>query len=157
MERQGFLPESLMVALVFSLMSMTPAWVSAKEDATLSTVSPPTIQAVNSRLPLSFEVNQGQWDSAVQFAGRGYGLQMFFTSAEAVLAIETGHSIGEHRIGSIVRHQRSRNPTPTTWLEREETAEIDAQEEFLLELTYDARRPALEQISKLGMYRLLGR
>ncbi|HEX5715143.1 MAG TPA: IPTL-CTERM sorting domain-containing protein [Thermoanaerobaculia bacterium] len=39
------------------------------------------------RLPLSFEANQGQVDSAVRFLSRGEGYTLFLTSTEAVLSL----------------------------------------------------------------------
>src|SRR5437667_4603656 len=38
------------------------------------------------KLPLSFEANQGQTDSQVQFLARGGGYTLFLTSTEAVLS-----------------------------------------------------------------------
>lgn len=38
-------------------------------------------------LPLSFEVNQGQTDSQVDFLSRGDGFSLFLTSTEAVLVL----------------------------------------------------------------------
>jgi hypothetical protein len=39
------------------------------------------------QLPISFEVNQGQTDSRVQFLARGSGYNLFLTSQEAVLRL----------------------------------------------------------------------
>src|SRR5258708_5744229 len=39
------------------------------------------------KLPLSFELNQGQTDPAVKFLSRGSGYNLFLTSNEAVLAL----------------------------------------------------------------------
>src|SRR6266851_9972415 len=39
------------------------------------------------KLPLSFEANQGQTDSQVQFLARGGGYTLFLTSREAVLSL----------------------------------------------------------------------
>lgn len=40
------------------------------------------------KLPLSFEVNQGQTDPAVKFISRGLGYQLFLTGTEAVLRMQ---------------------------------------------------------------------
>jgi hypothetical protein len=40
------------------------------------------------KLPLSFEVNQGQTDAQVKFLSRGVGYNLFLTSTEAVLSLE---------------------------------------------------------------------
>jgi hypothetical protein len=42
------------------------------------------------RLPLSFEANQGQTDSQVNFFSRGSGYSLFMTSSEAVLSLKPG-------------------------------------------------------------------
>ncbi|MDQ3010038.1 MAG: hypothetical protein M3X11_04970, partial [Acidobacteriota bacterium] len=41
------------------------------------------------RLPMSFEANQGQADTAVKFIARGHGYQVFLTADEAVLVLRT--------------------------------------------------------------------
>jgi len=45
-------------------------------------------------LPLSFELNQGQWPSQVKFASRGAGYTLFLTSDEAVLHLLPAQSAG---------------------------------------------------------------
>ncbi len=40
------------------------------------------------RLPMSFEVNQGQVDDAVKYLSRGHGYQAFLTDSEAVLVLQ---------------------------------------------------------------------
>ena len=54
-------------------------------NATLS--SPAQIRAAFGRLPLSFELNQGQSDSRVKFLARGNGYGLFLTPAEAALTL----------------------------------------------------------------------
>ena len=44
------------------------------------------------RLPLSFEINQGQTDSQVKFLSRGPGYTLFLTGSEAVLSLESQKS-----------------------------------------------------------------
>jgi len=46
-----------------------------------------TVQAAYGNLPLSFEANQGQSDTQVQFLARGRGYSLFLTSTEAVLTL----------------------------------------------------------------------
>jgi hypothetical protein len=48
------------------------------------------LQVTYSRLPLSFEANQGQTDEQVNFLSRGRGYTLFLTSSEAVLALRNG-------------------------------------------------------------------
>src|SRR5437879_2382712 len=47
-----------------------------------------------SKLPLSFEANQGQTDKQVKFLSRGPGYTLFLTPTEAVLSLKAGH--GQH-------------------------------------------------------------
>src|SRR4029077_562261 len=46
------------------------------------------------KLPLSFEVNQGQTDGQVKFLARGQGYTLFLTSQEAVLALQKSEGSG---------------------------------------------------------------
>jgi hypothetical protein len=47
------------------------------------------------KLPLSFEVNQGQTDRRVKFLSRGHGYTLFLTPTEAVLALSKSHGQAE--------------------------------------------------------------
>src|SRR5215831_13601012 len=47
----------------------------------------PRLVEAYGRLPLSFEINQGQTDSRVKFVSRGSGYSLFLTGNEAVLAL----------------------------------------------------------------------
>ena len=49
---------------------------------------PEKMKEAYGRLPMSFEVNQGQADEAVKFISRGHGYQVFLTDAEAVLVLQ---------------------------------------------------------------------
>jgi hypothetical protein len=51
-----------------------------------SAAQPRLVEAYG-RLPLSFEVNQGQTDSTVKFLSRGSGYSLFLTGNEAVLSL----------------------------------------------------------------------
>jgi hypothetical protein len=55
----------------------------AKADS----VSQAQLRAAYGRLPLSFEANQGQADSRVQFLSRGHGYSLYLSSTEAVLGL----------------------------------------------------------------------
>ena len=55
--------------------------------ATTVKVNKPQVAENYGKLPLSFEANQGQTDSQVDFLSRGSGYTLFLTSAEAVLAL----------------------------------------------------------------------
>src|SRR5436853_2467923 len=47
------------------------------------------------KLPLSFEVNEGQTDGRVKFLSRGAGYSLFLMSTEAVLSLERSRGTGE--------------------------------------------------------------
>jgi hypothetical protein len=50
------------------------------------------------KLPLSFELNQGQTDSQVQFLSRGAGYTVFLTPTSAVLSLKSGvNAVGAQR------------------------------------------------------------
>jgi hypothetical protein len=50
------------------------------------------------KLPLSFEINKGQTDSAVKFLSRGSGYSLFLTGNEAVLALRKSNSNGKKQM-----------------------------------------------------------
>jgi uncharacterized protein (TIGR03437 family) len=47
------------------------------------------------RLPMNFEVNQGQADPSVKFMARGHGYQVFLTDREALLALQIAAKTSE--------------------------------------------------------------
>ncbi|ADJ28004.1 SBBP repeat-containing protein [Nitrosococcus watsonii] len=53
-----------------------------------SALTQASIASTYGQMPLSFELNQGQTDSAVKFFARGAGYQLFLTATEAVLALQ---------------------------------------------------------------------
>ena len=65
--------------------SNTVAPKAAKSTA--KRVARPRASEDYGRLPLSFEVNQGQTDAQVRFLARGQGYTLFLTSQEAVLSL----------------------------------------------------------------------
>jgi hypothetical protein len=52
----------------------------------------PRLVETYGKLPLSFEINQGQTDSQVKFLSRGPGYTLFLTGSEAVLSLESQKS-----------------------------------------------------------------
>src|ERR1043166_3823376 len=48
----------------------------------------PRLAARYGRLPLGFEVNQGQTDPQVKFLARGHGYTLFLNSTEAVVSLK---------------------------------------------------------------------
>jgi hypothetical protein len=59
------------------------------------------------KLPLSFEANQGQTNSQVQFLARGGGYTLFLTSTEAVLSLHGSEA-------STKTKTKTRRSTPST-------------------------------------------
>ena len=57
------------------------------------------------KLPLSFESNNGQTDSAVKFLSHGPGYDLFLTSTEAVLSLQKYQAQAETKVreGSVLR------------------------------------------------------
>ena len=82
-----------------------------KTSATL-TASKPTVVANYERLPLAFEVNNGQTNTEVKFLSRGNGYTLFLAGDEAVLALlgkGAGASVtspDEHLKRPVVPHSR---------------------------------------------------
>ena len=50
------------------------------------------LSAAYGQLPLSFEANQGQTDSQVNFLSRGSGYSLFLTPTKAVLSLKQGNT-----------------------------------------------------------------
>jgi hypothetical protein len=55
------------------------------------------------KLPLAFEANHGQTDSAVRFLSRGNGYTLFLTESEAVLSLRTAPSGDKPAADSLLR------------------------------------------------------
>src|SRR5262245_8563769 len=49
------------------------------------------------RLPMNFEVNQGQASDSVRFLSRGHGYQVFLTDNEAALVLQSSVSNGDRK------------------------------------------------------------
>lgn len=60
-----------------------------------------------SRMPMSFELNQGQADGAVKYISRGHGYQVFLTADEAVLVLQTPKENSQSR---RIREERGYEP-----------------------------------------------
>src|SRR5437867_1856801 len=63
-----------------------PRMTNRSHLAALGRASETQLLKTYGKLPLSFEANQGQTDSQVQFLARGGGYTLFLTSTEAVLS-----------------------------------------------------------------------
>lgn len=68
-----------------------------------------TRMAAYGKLPLSFEVNQGQSASAVKFLSRGGGYTMFLTGDEAVLALRNSGVTNQE---SVTLPRKAGHPNP---------------------------------------------
>ena len=84
--------------LVLLVLLVLGAVLLFKHDATTphsnsSASTPSQIQASLARLPISFEPNQGQSDTQVQFLAHGHGYGLYLTQSEAVLILPE-HSRG---------------------------------------------------------------
>ncbi len=77
----------ILAAKVSWRRSETPGKRSSKQGRLVHTSQPRLAQNYG-RLPLSFELNQGQTDSQVKFLSRGGGYTMFLTQSEAVLSLK---------------------------------------------------------------------
>jgi hypothetical protein len=74
-----------MTASAFGQSATNPQ--TAAQTAPLPKEKPPMLASSYSRLPLSFEANQGQTDPQVRFLSRGQGYSLFLTDSAAVLAL----------------------------------------------------------------------
>jgi uncharacterized repeat protein (TIGR01451 family) len=112
---------SLRIAFVIAILVLVPAWnpllrsgishanqpVANPTNVVSSTHSPNNPIAANrlasnyGKLPISFEVNQGQTDSSVQFLARGAGYTLFLTPGEAVLSLHSPH-VNSAKPGSVL-------------------------------------------------------
>jgi hypothetical protein len=68
------------------------AAVSDDSSSRAAQPSQARLVAAYSKLPLSFELNQGQTDPRVKFLSRGSGYSLFLTGDEAVLVFRKGNS-----------------------------------------------------------------
>jgi len=77
-----------LAALVFSFHGSLPKSVPAEGGNPASAQVRPRLIANYGKLPLSFELNQGQADAGVKFLSRGRSLNLFLTGTEAVLEVQ---------------------------------------------------------------------
>jgi hypothetical protein len=144
--RPARIAASVVAALALTTLSLLAAFhggsYGSREGAAKPTVAPTAFAGPISaslkhdwanaygELPLAFEANQGQTDSAVRFLSRGEGYQLFLTKQEAVLTLrqskpantpvlkraagfKTRHSTRETKKVSVLRMRlKGANPTP---------------------------------------------
>src|SRR5438046_7000391 len=77
--RSAIILLSLLVIAALGLIPALPGSVANADDITPSAVS-----EAYGKLPLSFEINEGQTDAQVKFLSRGPGYDLFLTPTEAV-------------------------------------------------------------------------
>ena len=86
----GCVSSIFLAALLFSFHGslQTPKSVPAEGGNPVSAQAEPRLMANYGKLPLSFELNEGQADAGVKFLSRGRGLTLFLTSSEATLELQ---------------------------------------------------------------------
>jgi len=80
---------SVFVAVIWALSLQLTAPAEAAKSASAPNVTPARAAASEAygKLPLAFEVNQGQTDKLVKFLSRGHGYALFLTPTEAVFTL----------------------------------------------------------------------
>jgi uncharacterized repeat protein (TIGR01451 family) len=123
---------SLRLASAVAVLVLVPAWKSGSIlNSPMQAQGPAAVAAANTpnplgsrsdpaaaarlsssygKLPISFEVNQGQTDGSVQFLARGAGYTLFLTPGEAVLSLHAPHT-NTAKPGSLTAPSTLR-PTP---------------------------------------------
>lgn len=74
-----------------STLSQAVAPIPSQFSTRAAKAAAPEIQADYGKLPLSFEINQGQSDPQVRFLARGQGYSLFLTDSAAILALSKGN------------------------------------------------------------------
>jgi len=84
----------LRLLMLASVLGLWPLRASAAGGAPVRTEadSPSGWAALYARLPLSFEVNQGQSDPTVEYLAHGPGYTLWLTTDQAVLALRSGET-----------------------------------------------------------------
>src|ERR1035437_7972301 len=88
-----FFSSSIMLALLFVLAWKTDRLLNPSLSVVAASHGPAAgasssrLAADYGKLPISFEMNQGQTDKSVQFLARGAGYTLFLTPGEAVLSL----------------------------------------------------------------------
>ena len=97
-----FLPSGVVVTTILAMATFTVSLVAedAKVAHPAAAEARSRMSASYGKLPISFEVNQGQTDKSVQFLARGAGYTLFLTPGEAVLSLHAPHAKAE-KAGSL--------------------------------------------------------
>ena len=107
-------PIGVMVVVALSVMPAATLWANTMEEVAPSPPPIATVQSTYGKLPLSFEANQGQWDSSVQFVTRGRGHTLFLTPREAVLTARTGGAKDGEKGITAAQHKPLSSPSPSS-------------------------------------------
>ena len=86
----------LWISLVLAPLALAPSCPAQSSEARKAAPLRQQDSAYG-RLPLSFEVNQGQTDSRVRFLAHGPGYSLFLTGDESVLALKSHQSPGQSK------------------------------------------------------------
>lgn len=81
-----------LIAQVSGGAAVSAANSSAPADSKGASPAVARISSSYGKLPISFEVNQGQTDKTVQFLARGTGYTLFLTPGEAVLSLHASNA-----------------------------------------------------------------
>ena len=99
----GYVGLSFLAIVGFALLQRIQAAENILPDRQVSTAPTkiqPNLLASYSKLPLSFEANQGQTEARVRFLARGGGYTIFLTADEAVLTLRKSQR-GMSRLGKF--------------------------------------------------------
>ena len=103
------------------LLVLGAAWLFRRDIATPHSPNLPAsstqIQASLARLPISFEPNQGQSDSAAKFVAHGRGYGLYLTPSEAVLTLPE-RSQNHLRQAAVEMQLAGANPKHPRWSAR---------------------------------------
>src|SRR5689334_13692317 len=81
------------------VLGHAPSAAAALPDPSTSSAAQAAARAAYGKLPLSFEVNQGQTAKQVKFLSRGAGYVLFLTPSAAVLTLRIPDSASKHQPG----------------------------------------------------------
>src|SRR5262249_57714515 len=86
----------------------------ASHPAATGRLNEAQINGAYGRLPMSFELNQGQADSQVKYLARGRGYQVYLTETEAVLRLQSANQKlrTDARKSPFADHTNPQSPTP---------------------------------------------
>ena len=105
-----------LMLVVLLTSSTAPASAGKSERAALPAVAPPALSPTlpapdkqtedkvreqYAKLPLSFELNQGQTDGRVKFLSRANGFTLFLTPTEAVLSLRNANRADKTRRAAL--------------------------------------------------------